>query len=93
VKLLEWLSGEEAQAQLAGLNVEDAEVQARVLRKSFRGPNIIYQLELPSGEQCQALVSSHHNHSIGELIGIVPEVDNLVVFPKRVKHDELAKTL
>lgn len=64
------------------LHVENAQVQARVVHKSFRGPNILYQLELSSGEQCQALVSSHHNHTIGEYIGISPEVDNLVVFPR-----------
>jgi len=32
-------------------------------------------------EPCLALVSSHHNHKIGEMNGIVPEVENLVVFP------------
>ena len=66
------------------LHVDHAQVQARVLHKSFRGPNILYQLELPSGEQCRALVSSHHNHTIGDYIGIFPEVDNLVVFPKNL---------
>ncbi|WP_136805570.1 ABC transporter ATP-binding protein [Desulfosediminicola flagellatus] len=65
------------------VHVEDAYVKGKVLHKSFRGPNILYQLELPSGEKCQALVSSHHNHALGELIGIIPEVDNLVVFPRK----------
>ncbi len=64
------------------LHVEDSSVQAKICHKSFRGPNILYMLELPSGERCQALVSSHHNHKIGEPIGIIPEVDNLVVFTK-----------
>lgn len=64
------------------LHVEDAVVQAEVVHTSFRGPNILYQLRLPSGETCQALVSSHHNHRIGEFIGITPEVDNIVVFPR-----------
>jgi len=64
------------------LHVEDESMKARVLKKSFRGPNIVYLLQLPSGERCQALVSSHHNHRIGEEIGILPEVDNLIVFPK-----------
>ncbi len=67
------------------LHIDDAEIQATVLHKSFRGPNILYQLELPSGERCQALVSSHHNHKLGEKIGILPEVDNLVVFPKETR--------
>jgi len=65
------------------LHVEDAVVQAEVVHTSFRGPNILYQLRLPSGETCQALVSSHHNHRIGEFIGITPEVDNIVVFHKK----------
>lgn len=65
------------------LHAESALVQAKVVHKSFRGPNILYQLELSSGERCQALISSHHNHTIGEYIGIFPEVDNLVVFPRQ----------
>ena len=63
------------------LHNDDSKVKARILHKSFRGPNILYKLELPSQESCLALVSSHHDHKIGEFIGIVPEVENLVVFP------------
>lgn len=54
----------------------------KILSKSFRGSNILYSLELPSKEVCPTLVSSHHDHKIGQFIGIEPEVDNLVVFPK-----------
>lgn len=71
------------------LHVEDSDTQATILHKSFRGPNILCQLRLNSGEKCQALVSSHHNHAIGENIGITPEVDNLVVFPK-MQAEELS---
>lgn len=63
------------------LHVDKSALRAIIKHKSFRGPNILYQLQLPSGEKCQALVSSHHDHCIGESIGIVPEIDNLVVFP------------
>lgn len=62
---------------------DDSAVKARILHKSFRGPNILYKLELPSQETCLALVSSHHDHKLGEYIGIVPEVENLVVFPSK----------
>ena len=65
------------------LHNDDSAVKARILHKSFRGPNILYKLELPSQETCLALVSSHHDHKLGEYIGIVPEVENLVVFPSR----------
>jgi len=63
------------------LHDDHSMVKARILHKSFRGPNILYKLELPTQETCLALVSSHHNHKLGEYIGIVPEVENLVVFP------------
>lgn len=64
------------------LHVEENNLKARILKKSFRGPNIVYLLELPSGEKCQALVSSHHNHRLGEEITILPEIDNLIIFPR-----------
>lgn len=65
------------------VHVDGAQTRARILHKSFRGPNILYKLELPNGERCQALVSSHHNHRIDELIGIETEVDHLIIFPAR----------
>lgn len=63
------------------LHDDHAQVKAKIIHKSFRGPSILYKLELPTQEPCLALVSSHHDHKIGEMIGIVPEVENLVVFP------------
>lgn len=64
------------------LHDDHADIKAKILHKSFRGPNILYRLELPTGEHCFSLVSSHHNHKLGEKIGIKPEVDNLVIFPE-----------
>ncbi len=63
------------------LHDDNSALKARVIHKSFRGPNILYKLELPSNEICHALVSSHHNHQLGEEIGIKPEVDDLIIFP------------
>lgn len=59
---------------------EKANLGARILDKSFRGPTILYKLELPCGQRCQALVSSHHDHQIGGRIGIKAEVDHLIAF-------------
>lgn len=70
------------------LHVENAPVRAVIVNKSFRGPNIHYQLKLPTGELCQALVSSHHNHAIGQAIGVSPEVDNLVVFSAEKQEEQ-----
>jgi len=54
-------------------------LQARVVSKAFRGAQFLYTLELPSGQQVVSLVPSHHNHAIGEPIGIRLEVDHLVI--------------
>ncbi len=56
-------------------------LQAVVLHKSFRGANILYTLNLPSGANALSLVPSHHNHAIGEKIGIRLEADHVVAFP------------
>jgi iron(III) transport system ATP-binding protein len=63
---------------------DDSLVRAQVLRKAFRGAEFIYTLRLPSGAELLALVPSHHNHDIGENIGIRFNADHVVVFPLRV---------
>ena len=57
-------------------------VQARVMHKAFRGAQILYTLELGSGARVLSMVPSHHNHVIGEAIGIRLEMDHLIVFAK-----------
>ncbi len=53
---------------------------ATILHKAFRGAEILYTLCLGSGAKVLALVPSHHNHLIGEKIGIRLEVDHVVAF-------------
>ncbi|WP_058896297.1 ABC transporter ATP-binding protein [Herbaspirillum rubrisubalbicans] len=55
--------------------------KARVLRKSFRGAQFLYTLALENGQQLLSLVPSHHDHAIGEWIGIRLDVTHLVTFP------------
>jgi iron(III) transport system ATP-binding protein len=55
-------------------------VQAEVLAKAFRGADILYTLRLSSGGKVLSLVPSHHNHAIGEHIGIRVEADHVVTF-------------
>jgi len=57
-------------------------LQAEVLNKAFRGAEILYTLKLPSGSTALSLVPSHHNHAIGEKIGIRLEADHIVAFTK-----------
>ncbi len=57
-------------------------VRALIERKSFRGSEFLYTLRLPSGEQVLAHVPSHHDHQVGEWVGIRPEVDHVVTFAR-----------
>jgi iron(III) transport system ATP-binding protein len=57
-------------------------VKARIQAKAFRGAEFLYTLQLGSGEQVQALVPSHHDHAVGEWIGIRAEPDHVVTFPR-----------
>ncbi len=57
-------------------------VKARIERKAFRGANYLYTLRLPGGEPLLALVPSHHDHPIGDWIGVRPEVDHVVLFER-----------
>jgi iron(III) transport system ATP-binding protein len=61
-----------------------APTQAEVVHKAFRGAEILYTLRLASGQKILALVPSHHNHALGERIGIRLDVDHVVAFrPER----------
>jgi iron(III) transport system ATP-binding protein len=55
-------------------------VQAQIVRKAFRGNEFLYTLKLKTGETVMAHVPSHHDHKLGEWIGIKPEVDHVVTF-------------
>jgi iron(III) transport system ATP-binding protein len=55
-------------------------VKACIERKAFRGSEFLYTLRLQSGEQVLAHVPSHHDHQVGEWIGIRAEVDHVVTF-------------
>lgn len=55
-------------------------IRAKVLNKAFRGADILYTLELAGGTRVLSLVPSHHNHALGEAIGIRLDVDHVVAF-------------
>jgi iron(III) transport system ATP-binding protein len=57
-------------------------VTAEVLAKAFRGAEFLYTLRLDSGANVLSLVPSHHNHAIGERIGIRLEADHVVAYKR-----------
>ena len=64
------------------VHVDSSELKAEVVSKIFRGAHFLYTLALPSGNRILSLVPSHHNHSIGESIGIELECDHVIAFKK-----------
>ncbi len=58
-------------------------VQATIVRKAFRGSEFLYTLKLDGGLTVMALVPSHHDHGVGERIGIRLEMDHIVTFARQ----------
>jgi len=58
-----------------------APLRARIVERVFRGAEFLYTLQLPSGRRVLSLVPSHHDHRVGELIGLRLATDHVVTFP------------
>jgi iron(III) transport system ATP-binding protein len=59
---------------------DESKLTARIKKKAFRGESYLYTLVLQSGNEILSMVPSHHNHTIGEDLGIKLEIDHLVYF-------------
>ena len=57
-----------------------SDLLAEVVAKAFRGADFLYTLRLDSGRELLSLVPSHHNHAVGEKIGIRLAVDHVIGF-------------
>jgi iron(III) transport system ATP-binding protein len=61
---------------------DQSPLTAEVIHKAFRGADILYTLRLNSGAEVLSLVPSHHNHAIGERIGIRLDADHVIAFKR-----------
>ena len=57
-----------------------APIQAEVVGKAFRGADFLYTLRLASGNRVLSLVPSHHDHALGEKIGIRLDSEHVIAF-------------
>ena len=62
---------------------DNSSFKARILKKHFRGANILYTLQLPSKDIVLALVPSTCQHEVGQSIGIIPRVDDIILFERQ----------
>jgi len=59
---------------------DDSPMQAEVLSKLFKGSEFLYELRTSTGARLLSSVPSHHNHPVGEAIGIRLKPDHIVAF-------------
>ena len=55
---------------------------AVVVEKQFRGAEFLYKLLYNDKYPLLCFAPSHHNHKIGEAIGIELEIEHYVIFEK-----------
>ncbi len=63
------------------LHDDESPLQLEVVDKAFRGAEHLYTLKLSDGSHVLCMVQSHHDHAIGQSIGVRIHADHLVTFP------------
>ncbi|TAA45975.1 ABC transporter ATP-binding protein [Corallincola spongiicola] len=61
---------------------DDSELTGTIISKQFRGTSFQYEIELPCGERALCIASSHHDHGVGEAIGIRLDLQHVIFFVK-----------
>jgi iron(III) transport system ATP-binding protein len=61
----------------------DGEIEAVVKDKAFKGAEILYTLELPTGTRLLSLFPSHHDHHLGDSVRVRMDAEHLICFPGR----------
>ncbi|MDZ4160625.1 MAG: TOBE domain-containing protein, partial [Burkholderiales bacterium] len=72
---------------------DSSPVKAQIVRKAFRGSEFLYTLRLATGETVLTHVPSHHDHAMGEWIGIRAEVDHVVTFAREAATDHPVRSV
>lgn len=66
------------------IHYDESDFKMKVIGKSFQGAHIFYELQTLDAEPFETLVCwapSHHDHNLGESIGVAFDIDHLIVFP------------
>ena len=82
---LDWTVGSQVEVLIRPDDViydPQGSVKAQVIRRAFKGAEIMYTLRTSSQITLLALFPSHANFEIGDEVSVRLEVDHLVVFPK-----------
>jgi iron(III) transport system ATP-binding protein len=83
---LEWPTGCEVDVLLRPDDIvfdAHSAIAATVRKRAFKGAEILYSLQLPTGSSVLSLFPSHRDFRSGEKVGIRMEADHLVAFRAR----------
>lgn len=61
----------------------DSELQLKIIAKSFRGAQYLYELELPGGAKIPCMTASHVDYALGEMLPTKFDLQHLVIFPNK----------
>ena len=64
--------------------------KAEITSRTFRGSSILSSLRLDSGDSVLAHMPSHHDHAVGERIGIRADLEDVIVFPATAEPEVCA---
>jgi iron(III) transport system ATP-binding protein len=87
---LDWPIGTEVEVLIRPDDVvhdPDRPIEATVIRRAFKGAEILYTLQTKDSTILLALFPSHTNFRVGESVGVRLEVDHLVAFPSSRIND------
>ncbi|HHI92215.1 MAG TPA: ABC transporter ATP-binding protein [Gammaproteobacteria bacterium] len=60
----------------------DGSLTGLIIQKAFKGAEVMYTLELPSGNRVLSLFPSHHDYTIGTRVGIRADMHHVVAFSR-----------
>ena len=63
------------------LNRSRTDIEAVVRDKAFKGAEILYTLELPTGTRLLSLFPSHYDHHLGDTVRVRMDAEHLICFP------------
>ena len=64
-----------------GRTLVGGDILAKVVEKALKGAEILYTLQLPSGNRLLSLFPSHRNHALGEEVRVRIDAQHLICFP------------
>jgi len=71
---------------------EQGDVEAVVKDKAFKGAEILYTLELPTGTRLLSLFPSHHDRRLGSAVRVRIDAKHLICFPSNDRRNNTRST-